>query len=106
MITFLVTININHVLKMLHHESRPYFDDPTLLDSGLVDCAGEYGNPSAHAHCAAFFTYSLYHFYKEKHLISFNKCNKVFRVLLDLLPGILAFGIGISRLYAGRHTLD
>lgn len=68
MIGFLITINVNHMLKMLHHEPRPYFEDPSILDSGLIDCAGEYGNPSAHAHGASFFALSMYYFYKDIHI--------------------------------------
>ena len=78
MLTFLFTINLSHTLKMLHHEPRPYFDDPTLLDSGLIDCAGEFGNPSAHAHTSIFFTLTIYNYYKDKYNKSFCKLNRFF----------------------------
>jgi hypothetical protein len=52
---------------MIHHAPRPYFDDPSLLDRDLIDCAGEFGNPSAHAVMAASFIPLLHQYYKDKY---------------------------------------
>ena len=63
LITFLQTLYISHILKMVHHAPRPYFDDPSIADNDLKDCAGEFGNPSAHSQMAAtvILTLSVYY---------------------------------------------
>jgi len=52
---------------MLNHEPRPYFDDPSIADTELKDCSGEYGNPSAHSLMVATVTLLLRAYYTEKY---------------------------------------
>ena len=38
-----------YILKSLFHKSRPFFDNITLGDTVMKDCAAEFGNPSGHS---------------------------------------------------------
>lgn len=52
-----------YVLKLLYHKSRPYFDDISLGDIVMRDCAAEFGNPSGHSILVASFPLTALWFY-------------------------------------------
>jgi membrane-associated phospholipid phosphatase len=106
LIGFLQTLYFNHLLKMVHHAPRPYFDDPSLLDKELIDCAGEFGNPSAHATMAANFILLVHQYYKDKYSEVLKQKPRFLIAILDILVYTLILGIGLSRLHSGRHTMD
>ena len=62
---FFVTYHWSHFFKSALRDSRPQFDDPSLANSNVGDCAGEFGNPSGHSLVISgyFLVYVL--FYKE-----------------------------------------
>ena len=103
---FCATLWIGSLLKTAHHSPRPYFDEPSMIDGDLHDCAGEYGNPSAHALMAGQYFLMLSLYYKDKYKQQWDNLGKLTRIVLNVLQWCVVLSICFSRFYAGRHSID
>jgi membrane-associated phospholipid phosphatase len=93
-LTFLFSLIINHVLKLMIMHPRPYFLNQYLTIEEVLDCSAEFGNPSGHSVMAAcVFFHIRKTFYKGSGL------NLIFTLFM-------MFAIGFSRVFGGMHTVD
>lgn len=96
---------VNYLLKSVFHKSRPLFDDITLADTTMKDCAAEFGNPSGHS----MLSTSVYMAILQIHLDNYKQYydqNRIKRIMLYLFTYAFLLGVIYSRVYCGRHTFD
>jgi membrane-associated phospholipid phosphatase len=98
MVIVLLSMSLNHILKMIIKNPRPFIREGTYMQKWAVspdmarELATEYSTPSGHAMaCSAFYAY-LYAAVK-------NRALRIACVVLILL-------IGLSRPYLGVHYLE
>jgi membrane-associated phospholipid phosphatase len=101
----LVSFHWNNFLKPILHDSRPYYDDITLTEPESGNCAGEFGNPSAHALMAAAFIPSFILLMRDKKLGLFERNQWLFKLMVSVLIGMM-LGICFCRFYLARHSVD
>jgi len=98
MVIVLISMSLNHILKMIIKNPRPFIREGTYMQKWAVspdmarELATEYSTPSGHAMaCSSFYAY-LYAAVKSRVL-------RIICVLLIVL-------IGLSRPYLGVHYLE
>jgi len=97
-VLLLLTMSLNHVLKIIIMNPRPFISEGTFLQKWAVsaesakELAMEYSTPSGHAMAASAFYPYLYAFVKNRYI-------RVVAVLAIIL-------IGLSRPYLGVHYLE
>lgn len=91
--------------KSIFRQSRPLFDDISLADTDLKDCATEFGSPSGHTQLSICNVFLILRYLTELHSVYFD-ANPLKRSALWLFSCIYLSVIGYSRIYNGRHTLD
>ena len=68
-LNYLMVNNYNYIMKSFFNHSRPIFDDITLADTSMKDCATEFGNPSGHSSNSVSFVLTVCfitaHIYKD-----------------------------------------
>ena len=102
---FSISVNISYILKSYFHHSRPIFDDLSLADTHMKDCAVEFGNPSGHSVNAITFIYTGLEYYTTLNKTYFTK-NKGQYLMVWTLGHIYIISVVYSRIYTGRHTFD
>lgn len=104
-VTLSISASVNYLLKSLFHKSRPLFDDITLADTTMKDCAAEFGNPSGHSLMSTSVYLSILQIHFDYNREFYHQ-NRLKRVMLNLGTYSLLLGIIYSRVYCGRHTFD
>jgi membrane-associated phospholipid phosphatase len=94
----LLTMSLNHILKTILKNPRPFIADGTYLDHWAVsadraqDLATEYSTPSGHAMAAAMFYGFIFAHTKNR--------------AIRILAVAAAFLVGASRPYLGVHFVE
>lgn len=92
-----------YFLKLLFQKSRPYFDDSSLGDLHMHDCAAEFGNPSGHSILAASGPLTALWYFQRVFRDSFSRIGLKF---LQIFVWLFILSVIYSRIYTGRHSLD
>lgn len=104
-ITLVLVCIYNYLFKSLFHKSRPIFDDITLADTTMKDCAVEFGNPSGHSLCVTCIYSIILQIYLDYNQ-EYYSYNRLKRYMWQLLTFVFIFAVMFSRVYCGRHTID
>ena len=103
--SLMMGVTLCYILKSMFHKSRQYFDNLSLGDTVMKDCACEFGNPSGHSLNAVQFTMSIIFLYTHIYRDFFKK-NRLLYAMTWVVGAIYVISVVYSRIYAGRHTLD
>jgi membrane-associated phospholipid phosphatase len=97
-VVVLLTMSLNHILKIIIKNPRPFIREGTYLNKWAVsaanarELAAEYSTPSAHAMASSAFYSCLYAFIKNRY------------VRVVAVPTVIL--IGLSRPYLGVHYVE
>lgn len=91
---------IDNVMKLLYHNPRPYWNEPSLFSGS---CDGGFGNPSGHAYTS---TFTYLGFFRLLSKTSFFANKFVYKVILFVVALFFIITIVLSRVYLAMHSIN
>ena len=96
-ISQIFTLYLTSIIKLIHADGRPYFEDNSLFQT----CNGDFGNPSGHSLSSMACYLGL-----SKMIIDYNKMSLSNSILVYICSIVCILIINFSRIILGAHSID